>query len=32
MEQSKLKLQVEPAQTGPRFNQTIKEFREIFGM
>lgn len=32
MEQSKLKLQVEPAQTGPQFNATIKEFREIFGL
>ena len=32
MEQSKLKLQVEPPQTGPQFNQTIKEFREIFGL
>jgi iron(III) transport system substrate-binding protein len=32
MEQSKLKLQVEPSQTGPQFNQTIKEFREIFGL
>jgi ABC-type Fe3+ transport system substrate-binding protein len=32
MDQSKLKLQVEPSQTGPQFNQTIKEFREIFGM
>ena len=32
MEQSKLKLQVEPSQTGPQFNQTIKEFREIFGI
>ncbi len=31
MEQSKLKLQVEPSQTGPQFNATIKEFREIFG-
>jgi hypothetical protein len=25
-------LQVEPPQTGPQFNQTIKEFREIFGL
>lgn len=32
MEQSKLKLQVEPSQTGPQFNQTIKEFREVFGL
>ena len=32
MEQSKLKLQVEPAQTGPQFSATIKEFREIFGL
>ena len=32
MEQSKLKLQVEPAQTGPQFNATIKEFRELFGL
>lgn len=32
MEQSKLKLQVEPAQTGPQFNAIIKEFREIFGL
>jgi len=32
MEQSKLKLQVEPAQSGPQFNATIKEFREIFGL
>jgi hypothetical protein len=32
MEQSKLKLQVEPSQTGPQFNATIKEFREIFGL
>ena len=32
MEQSKLKLQVEPSQTGPQFNQTIKDFREIFGL
>jgi iron(III) transport system substrate-binding protein len=32
MEQSKLKLQVEPSQTGPQFNATIKEFREVFGL
>ncbi len=32
MEQSKLKLQIEPAQTGPQFNATIKEFREVFGL
>ena len=32
MEQSKLKLVVEPSQSGPQFNQTIKEFRGIFGM
>ncbi|HXG52554.1 MAG TPA: extracellular solute-binding protein [candidate division Zixibacteria bacterium] len=32
MEQSKLKLQVEPPQSGAQFNQTIKEFREIFGL
>jgi hypothetical protein len=25
-------LQVEPAQSGPQFNATIKEFREIFGL
>jgi iron(III) transport system substrate-binding protein len=32
MEQSKLKLQVEPSQSGPQFNATIKEFREVFGL
>jgi iron(III) transport system substrate-binding protein len=32
MEQSKLKLQVEPSQTGPQFNAMLKEFREIFGL
>ncbi len=32
MEQSKLKLQIEPSQTGPQFNATIKEFREVFGL
>ncbi len=32
MEQSKLKLQVEPSQTGPQFKETIREYREIFGM
>jgi iron(III) transport system substrate-binding protein len=32
MEQAKLKLQVEPSQTGPQFKQTISEFREIFGL
>ena len=32
MEQSKLKLQIEPTQTGPQFNATIKEFREVFGL
>ena len=32
MDQTKLKLVVEPSQSGPQFNQTIKEFREIFGM
>jgi iron(III) transport system substrate-binding protein len=32
MDQSKLKLVVEPSQSGPQFNQTIKEFREIFGL
>lgn len=32
MEQSKLKLAVEPSQTGAQLNQTIKEFREIFGL
>jgi ABC-type Fe3+ transport system substrate-binding protein len=32
MEQSKLKLQVEPSQTGTQFKETIREFREIFGL
>src|SRR4029079_19585034 len=32
MEQSKLKLQVKPSHTGRQCNQTIKEFREIFGI
>jgi iron(III) transport system substrate-binding protein len=32
MEQAKLKLQVEPSQSGPQFKQTISEFREIFGL
>jgi ABC-type Fe3+ transport system substrate-binding protein len=32
MDQTKLKLVVEPSQSGPQFNQTIKEFREIFGL
>jgi hypothetical protein len=32
MDQTKLKLVVEPSQSGPQFNQTIREFREIFGM
>jgi hypothetical protein len=32
MEQSKLKLQVEPSQSGPQFKETIREYREIFGM
>ena len=32
MEQSKLKLAVEPSQTGAQLSQTIKEFREIFGL
>ncbi|HXF76691.1 MAG TPA: hypothetical protein VNN13_11410 [Methylomirabilota bacterium] len=31
-EQSKLKLAVEPSQTGAQLHQTIKEFREIFGL
>jgi hypothetical protein len=32
MDQSKLKIQTEPSQTGPQFNATIKEFREVFGL
>jgi iron(III) transport system substrate-binding protein len=32
MEQSKLKLQTEPSQTGPQFKETIREFRETFGL
>lgn len=32
MEQSKLKLKTTPSETGAEFKQTIKEFREIFGL
>lgn len=31
MEQSKLKLAINPTETGAQFNATIKEFRELFG-
>lgn len=32
MEQSKLKLVTTPSETGAQFNQTIKEFREMFSL
>ena len=32
LEQSKLKLTIQPRQTGAQYNEAIKEFREIFGL
>ncbi len=32
MEQSKLKLKISPSETGAEFKETIREFREIFGL
>jgi len=32
MEQSKLKLKTTPAETGAEFKETIREFREVFGL
>ena len=32
MEQSKLKLKTTPAETGLEFKETIREFREVFGL
>lgn len=32
MEQSKLKLKTTPAETGVEFKETIREFREVFGL
>jgi iron(III) transport system substrate-binding protein len=32
MEQSKLKLKISPPETGAEFKETIREFREVFGL
>ena len=32
MEQSKLKLTIQPRETGAQYREAIKDFREIFGL